>query len=155
MVIPIRILWQIRMKTRQKLFLGFFFCLSIMMVIISLIGISRIRTSTDAVDVTWENFWQMVEACIAVIMVSLNAFRTLFMAHRSRQQKSPNEAWYSRNRRIAFRKRATNTGDEEIQLPDIPRATLTGMRTVIAGGRSPTGSTALRSEVWDPQTGLA
>ena len=155
MVIPIRILWQVRIKIGQKLVLGFFFCLSTMMIAVALIGISRIRTSTDAVDVTWENFWQMVEACIAVTMVCLNAFRTIFMAHRSRQQRSPNEAWYSRNRRIAFRKRAANTEDDEIRLPNIPRATLTGMRTMIAGGRSPTESTALRSDVWAPRSNSA
>ncbi len=147
MVIPIRILWQIQMKISQKLILGSFLCLSIMMIIAALICISRIRTSTNSVDVTWENFWQMVETCVAVNMVSLNAFRTLFVVHRSRQKDSPNEAWYSWNRRVAFRKRRTGVEYEDIELPDISQATLTGMGIFVADGRSETERIAMSTEI--------
>ena len=91
LVIPIYLIHQIQIKLRQKLALGVSLCLSIVIVIISITCIAGIRApaATPAVDVTWELFWQAAEACVAVTMVSLIAFRSFFVAHASRYNRSP------------------------------------------------------------------
>ena len=78
--IPITLLWNARIKTRQKLGIGAFLCLSVVMIIVAIIRASGIRTSADSFNLVWELFWQQVEACAAVLMVSLIAFRSIFLS---------------------------------------------------------------------------
>lgn len=82
--IPIRLLWNVRIKPRQKLGIGAFLCLSIVMVIVAIIKASGIRTSVDSFDLVWEVFWQQIEACTAVLMVSFTAFRSVFISNKSK-----------------------------------------------------------------------
>lgn len=85
--IPVSLLWNVRIKTRQKLGIGAFLCLSIVMVIVAIIKASGIRTSVDSFNLVWELFWQQVEACAAVIMVSFTAFRSIFLSNKQRVEK--------------------------------------------------------------------
>lgn len=126
---------------QQKLALGLSLCLSIIMIITAIVQISAIHAPTDTIDVTWEIFWQLMEACIAVIMVSLTAFRSLFVAHGSGAKSPPHKPSLRKrilNSKIAVgRKRAgENNNDEAEGLPEIPRATITGMRSFIRGNRA-------------------
>ena len=137
-VIPVLLLWRVRIKLQQKLALGLSLCLSIIMIITAIVQISGIHAPTNTIDVTWEIFWQLMEACIAVIMVSLTAFRSLFVAHGSGAQSPPQKPSIRKrvlNSRIMVgRRRAEGSDSEETKrLPEIPRATLTGMRTFIRG----------------------
>ncbi|MCJ1428168.1 hypothetical protein MMC29_006076 [Sticta canariensis] len=137
-VIPVLLLWRVRIKLQQKLALGLSLCLSIIMIITAIVQISGIHAPTNTIDVTWEIFWQLMEACIAVIMVSLTAFRSLFVAHGSGAKSPPQKLSLRKrvlnSRIIAGRKRAGGNDSEEMErLPEIPRATLTGMRTFIRG----------------------
>ena len=50
------------------------------MIVISIINTSSIHTSGEFFDLVWKLFWQQVEACSAVIVVSLTAFRSFFIA---------------------------------------------------------------------------
>ena len=57
------------------------------MVIVSIIKASGIRTSVESFNLIWELFWQQVEACAAVIMVSFTAFRSIFLSNKQRVDK--------------------------------------------------------------------
>ena len=57
------------------------------MVIVAIIKASGIRTSADSFNLVWELFWQQVEACAAVIMVSFTAFRSIFLSNKQRVDK--------------------------------------------------------------------
>ena len=85
--ILISLLWNVRIKTRQKLGIGAFLCLSVVMIIFAIIKVSAIRTSVDSYNLVWEMFWQHVEACAAVLTVSFTAFRSLFLSNRQKHEK--------------------------------------------------------------------
>lgn len=155
LIIPFHLLWRIQINLRQKLILGTTLCLSIFMIIIAIVRISNIRMnsgnffpslqgadfpSLQGADIVWVIFWQQVEACTAVIMVSLSAFRSFFVAHESRlrEDRNRNRHWYmSKKKALAWRRRMLQSESEEMdQLPQIPRATMTGMRTFISGGEN-------------------
>lgn len=138
-VIPILLLWRVQIKLQQKLALGFSLCLSIIMIITAIVQISGIHAPANTIDVVWEIFWQLMEACIAVIMVSLTAFRSLFVAHGSGAKSPPKKPSLRKrmlNSRIAVGRKRANDSEETERLPEVPRATLTGMRTFIWGKRA-------------------
>lgn len=141
LIIPFHLLWRIQINLRQKLILGTTLCLSIFMIIIAIVRISSIRLPDHATDIVWAIFWQQVEACTAVIMVSLSAFRSFFVTHESRlcKDRIRNRHWYmSKKKASAWRRKMLQSESEEMDhhLPQIPRATMTGMSTVIRGGES-------------------
>lgn len=139
LVIPIHLLWHIQINLRQKIIIGASLCLSIVMIIITIIRMSKIRIGPTQTDIIWEVFWHHVEACTAVIMVSVSAFRYVFVAHEARQSP-PNRkrVWYMSKKnllRSALRRKKLRSDSEEMdRWPEIPRATMTGMRTFIQGG---------------------
>ena len=118
------------------------------MIITAIVRISAIRSSKgSSVDIVWELFWQMVEACIAVTMVSLSVFRSFFVENTSRPTPEQDDAYYRNRRKYNWRKKWTNIDAEETgELPKIPRAMLTGMRTFIRGEKRPDQS-VMHSEV--------
>lgn len=146
LIIPFHILWRIQINLRQKLILGATLSLSIFMIILAIIRISKIRADKETADIIWVIFWQQIEASTAVIMISLSAFRTFFVARESRLRHDRNRhrQWYmdrknqiaSALRRKKFRSASgSGCGSEELNhLVAIPRATMTGMRTFINGG---------------------
>lgn len=126
------------MKTRQKLGLGASLCLSIFMCITAAIRVSRYRYQR-AFDVSWIFLWQQVEACVAVTMISLTAFRSVFVTHaskpRAKNQASP---WQASTARILRRHKKLCSEGQELANLTIPSATLTGMRTAIRGDQTET-----------------
>lgn len=130
--IPVRLLWAVQIRPRQKLCLGLSLCLSIFMIITAIVKISGLRDSRGAFNMVWVMFWHYAEGCIAVLMISLTAFRSLFVSQNPSPPR-PNipPSWSSKLRLRRARQ------DQDLQwsdLPSIPPATLTGMRTYI--GRS-------------------
>lgn len=120
--------------------MGVLFCLSICMVVAGSIRVAGYHLDGDVTDMEldfkWSHFWLHVEACIAVLTVSATAYRTIF----AQSYRSPNPAQNDVDR--PHRPRATHwisksfgpaTMNDESNgiLPLIPRATLTGMHTVI------------------------
>ena len=99
------------------------------------------------VDVQWLIFWQTIEASVAVTVVSLTTFRSLYGIKTLQQEhknKKPNGTWLSYYRKKRFNRKKQRMVDElgnsisdedSSQLPSIPGATLTGMRTFIGGVR--------------------
>lgn len=135
LAIPPYLMYKVQIKQRQKLGIGFFLCLSVFMIIIAIIRISRVHATDFEI---WASFWQQFEGCIAVLMVSLTAFRTLFVSKASKSENSPQKFKVSDTykRRIWFSKRSdgsSQSGEKGHVDVAVPGATLTGMRTFIGG----------------------
>ncbi|KAL8749804.1 MAG: hypothetical protein Q9184_006660, partial [Pyrenodesmia sp. 2 TL-2023] len=125
--IPIHILWRVKIRFQQKLLLGSSLCLSVVMCVVALVRASGL-TLGDFMDETWAVFWQQIEACVAVMLVSITTFRSFFVSTESRvspRKRSPTNGQVSRKPVVYWTKRAG------ITLPSIPSATLTGLRTFI------------------------
>ena len=134
------LVWKIQIKPRQKIGLGIFLCLNVSMAAVACVRGAGIR-SDPKWDTPWTIFWLQMEACIAVSMASLTAFRSLFFAGANGSEARKAKSWYSpAYEKIMSRKNKSRENREsgEAQLPDIPTATLKGMRTFIQGGRKPT-----------------
>ena len=100
------------------------------MCVVALIRVSGLQKG-DFIDETWEIFWQQVEACVAVMLVSVTAFRSFFVSSDSKQSPkkvAPINQQVSRKRPFDWTRTAGH------RLPKIPSATLTGLRTFIRGG---------------------
>lgn len=138
------ILRGIQIKFRTKVALGLCLCMSIVVMIISIIQVAGIRVpGRSKLDLVWVVYWQMIEALVAIIIVCLTAFRSFFIQNRSRNQSPPKKPWYSGIRAVWGNKSSGVTTEEQHELPQIPGGTLTGMRTFIDGnGRD----TALRGD---------
>ena len=82
---------------------------------------------------TWGTVWVYVEICVAVIVVSITAFRSLFIfeAKRSRERK-PSPKWSSKEK--LWRRKGLGEYQTYEGLPSIPSATLSGLRTLFSGG---------------------
>ena len=136
--IPIRLLWSVRIKAHQKFILGIFLSLNLFMAITASIRVSGL-SFRGTFDEVWLYLWQEIEACVAVAMISLTAFRSVFVASESSRarKESAKKPWYSSTVAAIKRNKARQASDEEAiqELPQIPSATLTGMRTFIQGGR--------------------
>lgn len=149
--IPVLVLNKTQMKLSRKVGLGIFLCLSVVMALIALVRIGGYRIQ-GKIDTTWQVFWQYIEACIAIIMGSATAFRTLFVGEDSRKtaEKKP----YSFRLHL-FRpddptgERSDWEGTNGRHLPIVPLATLSGLRTFIhRHGRTKVGMTTRRSD-WE------
>ena len=79
LTIPVRLLWRVRIKPSQKLGLGVFLCLSIGMILMAITRLSGVHSYRGSFDEIWILLWQQIEACIAVTMLSLTAFRSVFV----------------------------------------------------------------------------
>ena len=116
--------------------MGVFLCLNITQCIVAIIRMAGIR-SRFTLDHTWNDFWQQIEVSIAISMVSITAFRSFFVAERSRARARRYRQWYSTPSWKVFtgsssRSQPNRGEEEELQtLPHIPSATLTGVRTFI------------------------
>ncbi|MCJ1374866.1 hypothetical protein MMC20_006099 [Loxospora ochrophaea] len=125
--IPICLLWRVQIHVRRKIILLFNLCLSIFMIIISIITVIPLNTSSnEAFTQAWVLFWSQIEAEIAVIVVSISAFRSLFASSPSDPTRASPQ-WKLRFNNTP-RVRRLSSGEE---LPSIPSATFTGIRSFI------------------------
>ena len=139
-IIPIWVLWSVRIKLDQKFIIGIFLSLNLFMILVAIVR----RTGLEyhgTFDTVWLFTWHHIEACVAVIMISITAFRSIYVSSlqtsRARKQQANKKPWYSSPAAAIRRKRALDRKDDDFVagLPTIPSATLTGMRTFIQGGR--------------------
>ena len=143
--IPIIILQRARIKLQQKFALGFFLCLSLFMVVIAIVRVSNIK-GVNGIDLRWELFWQYMEGSVAILMASITAFRTIFLNQTPTVSEKKKKRSYSLLERIEKRRRKqkdldTEASDNSYHLPDIPRATMTGLRTHIRRNNRTGGTT--------------
>lgn len=75
-----RLIWKIQVRWTQKLALGLTLCLTIFLITITLVRASGL-TYRGYVDNVWEIYLQFISAEVGLILTSLSAFRTLFVAH--------------------------------------------------------------------------
>ncbi len=119
------------MKLRQKLGIAVFLCLSLCMVVVASVRFSGTHTHANIVQ-GWEYFWLEVEACVAVCMASLCAFRSIFASDERRARFKKVRPWYSSTvARLRNGKKLSDGIYDLNNLPAIPSATLSGMRTYI------------------------
>ena len=137
----------------QKLALALSLCLSVVMIIVTIIRASGLLLANgSSVDVIWEVYWQYVEASVAVIMASLTAFRSFFVVRSARVQSPAKDSSYTGRlalvkrmfsprtwRRTSEEQRGFEVSNEELRevpkdpLPKIPRPVMTGLHTFIRG----------------------
>ena len=140
--IPLTVLWRVKIRLQQKLVLGIFLCLSIVIVIVAIVQISGEISANHQIDLQWELFWQQIEASISIIVVSITGFRTLLgmraqkKRHQSENRRERLQSYRDRLLRKALRRNPVDRDVNANRLPSIPNATLTGMRTLINGGKS-------------------
>jgi hypothetical protein len=89
--IPTRLLWNLRIQPRQKYIIGITLCLSIFTIITCLVQIGGLTitatgetvggSSGQSFDTVWQIFWQQIEACVAVTMISITSSPSVFTAH--------------------------------------------------------------------------
>lgn len=89
---------------------------------------------------SWYLFWLQVEGSVAVIMVSLTAFRSAFASQGLEGPEKKARPWYSSTVARLRRHKVSSARYNLEDLPAIPSATLSGMRTFIRGGRLGNGS---------------
>ena len=134
------------MKPRQKIGILLSLCLSVSMIVVAIVRSSSLPRADTTQDIPYEIFLLQLEGCIAVLMASVSAFRSLFNSEGSRAaRKKPKVSWtYPK---VPWRRGKKPLGSESDletnALPAIPSATMTGLRTFIRGGPRSTG---LRSE---------
>ena len=127
--IPVLLLWNVQISVRRKLALGGILCLSVCTMIISIVKVAGGINNNGGVDASWVLFWYETEAAVAIIVVSVTAFRALFVAHQAMKYRSPAED-ASTSWRSLSKKSKSSRGKE---LPEIPSPVLGGVRTHIRG----------------------
>lgn len=109
-----------------------FLCLSIYMIIISIVRVFGFIIK-NTFDLMWVLFWPYAEGAVAITMVSITAFQSLsgIKAMKTREKNDREKYWFSYRRKLPGRyfKKAIQDECAFDQLPSIAGVKLTGMRT--------------------------
>ncbi|KAG7009687.1 short-chain dehydrogenase [Physcia stellaris] len=138
------------------LILAFSLCLTVVMILVTITRISGIKLN-GSIDQVWETYFIILAAEIGIILTSVTAFRAFFISRRDNNKAKPppgNQThWYSQDSSILKRlftpslwrsKSKEHSSSEGYKadgdghfpmedLPDVPRAQMTGIRTFING----------------------
>ena len=149
--IPFQLIWKVRIKLSQKLTLACSLCLTTVVIVFTVTRASGLEWQ-DKLDVLWEVYFQIVAAEVGLILVSMTAFRALFVSRAARNQQSPRKGpsgwlksryflrnlidprrWLSKNSKDMIGGQNDDIVKDGIkgELPSIPGATMTGMNTFI------------------------
>ncbi|PYI27955.1 hypothetical protein BP00DRAFT_352198 [Aspergillus indologenus CBS 114.80] len=90
LVIPIHVIWKVRVRWPQKVLLTCSLCLTVIMIALSIVRVCGL-VAGEMVDTIWETYWQFLSAEVGVFLAAAVSFRSLFVAH----QKSYAPAHYS------------------------------------------------------------
>lgn len=144
------------MRPSQKVSLGAFLCLSLVMACLAVIRASKIHGAT-AIDVVWEFYWQYIETVVAVIMGSITVIRNLLVHQKESNYNSPagvpNACAPGQGRQDGYRMQfLPRHKDKDIDhytpfhLPTVPAAALTRVDMFIRHNqREPTYGTQITS----------
>lgn len=110
------------------------------MIVIAIVRVTRF-SHDGGIDVVWQILWQTLESCVALLMISITAFRSIFVSQRNRNQNrkqwaAPSYPWIQRVRQ---RKASEEDGvgnisqQKQQQLPSIPQATFTKKKEYFQG----------------------
>ncbi|KAL6720096.1 hypothetical protein ACLMJK_002017 [Lecanora helva] len=87
--VPVILLWDVQISLRRKLALWAILCLSVFTMITAIVRIAGGNIGHGQVDSAWVIFWLQAEAAVAVIVMSVTAFRALFVARQASKYQSP------------------------------------------------------------------
>ena len=141
--IPVLLLWNVQINVRRKLILGSILCLSIFMVVLAIVRVSTGESSSGQVDSAWVIFLLQAEACVALIVVSVSAFRALFMARQETKHTHQRSPWQM-SRESQAKLWTANLRNKK-SLPSIPSPVPAGVSTRI--------NHSLDNRLYDPTTG--
>ena len=166
--------WGLRLKWSKKAAIAATLCLTVLVVIITIIRIATI-VHQDKIDPIWGVYWHIIAAEVGVIMAACMTFRVFFVARNKpgSPHSSRSAHWYHQSRDFFCRylsssrwrrrqgpvSRSTadsstlcdkchdgRSGRQGQDLPSVPRAHMTGMRTFIdEQGRTVCASPTLQS----------
>lgn len=147
--IPVQLIWKVKIKRGQKLTLACSLCLTAVVVVFTITRASGLEWQ-GKLDVLWEVYFQIVAAEVGLILVSMTAFRALFVSRAAKHQHSPPKAlslwwcgkislkklldpcqWTSKPPRDTHAQPKHASTEDGFDLPNIPGGTMTGIRTFI------------------------
>ncbi|KAL8934631.1 MAG: hypothetical protein Q9216_005806 [Gyalolechia sp. 2 TL-2023] len=149
--IPVQLIWQVKLKLIQKFTLACSLCLTVVVIIFTVTRASGLEWQ-GKLDVLWEVYFQIVAAEAGLILVSMTAFRALFVSRSHRKQQSPPKSpifltksigtlkrtlnprrWASKRSKDTSNRPKDNNAQQgfEEKLPNNPGATMSGMRTIV------------------------
>ncbi|PWY71379.1 hypothetical protein BO83DRAFT_427980 [Aspergillus eucalypticola CBS 122712] len=79
LAIPVNIIWKIRVRWTQRIILTLSLCLTVVMIILSIVRVSGL-VYRDIVDTVWETYWQFLSAEVGVFLAAAVSFRSFFVA---------------------------------------------------------------------------
>ena len=148
--IPVRLIWKVRIKWTQKLALTLSLCLTVLLIVLTITRVSGLQYRGNF-DVIWETYWLILSAEVGIVLTSVASFRAFFVfrSHRNHdrgiQPLGARMQWCHQERRslkhkfsfspwrsVQVSSRGYEANEDELpmsNLPDIPRAHITGFRT--------------------------
>jgi hypothetical protein len=147
LVIPAILIWKIRATWGQKIALTLTLCLTIVMIVITIMRIVGLKRG-EVLDYIWESYFTAIAAEIGLTLVALTAFRSLYVSKaQKRNVQSPIATfnWYKKGRAamVQIAGKVTGNADSRSDTLDtdkngegfirnnIPHATMTGVRSYI------------------------
>ncbi|KAA8642706.1 hypothetical protein EYZ11_011884 [Aspergillus tanneri] len=88
LVIPIGLIWKIRVQWTQKLALMSSLCLTFVLVALSITRVAGLEYH-DVVDAVWETYWQTLSAELGVFLAAASTFRSFFVSQRNNRAYTP------------------------------------------------------------------
>ena len=134
LILPITIVWKIRIRPAQKLILLLCLSLTIFMIIITVVRVSGV-VHKGIFDIIWQMYWLLLGGEVGIFMAAAVAFRTFFVARSQSRDATPPE--HRRFFKSATRRQFQNwdgislDSEDKNILPSIPSAQLTGIRNFI------------------------
>ncbi|KAI9883403.1 MAG: hypothetical protein M1823_004839 [Watsoniomyces obsoletus] len=77
-MLPLNLLWRVRMNRGEKLALGGVFSLTVAVMAVAVVRVCVLNRTGQHPELTWLALWSAVESSVAVIVSSLASFKTLF-----------------------------------------------------------------------------
>jgi hypothetical protein len=123
--IPFFVLWKASMSIKQRLGLSVFLTMNVWLIVIALVRVISFKQG----GITWYLFFQFLEPNVAILASCFTAFRSIFVSNGSKARREQDRPSNSLQQRLF---RNTPLDHQPLDdLPTIPGATLTGMRTAI------------------------
>lgn len=118
--LPVMLLSRVSISFKCKIILSMALCLSVFMIVICIVRATTCKLPNGIIDSTWLGLWLCIETNIAIIMVSLTTFRSLYRQGASPGYSTPlritkSSLWPSLR---AFKLPGKGQGMEENKLED-------------------------------------
>lgn len=116
LIIPIHIIWKIKVHTRQKIGLATSLCLTIVIIVMTVIRAAGFMTPENQLDQLWDGYWNIIAAEVGLTMASATAFRALYVSksgHTHRKESSGGRTWVAHWWYKARSKRRTHEEEGE------------------------------------------